>query len=450
MVPEEKVLNGNGAPKHGSRSGLYLVVPAALLQVSYVILALVGNWNSQIPLFLGLYFFCFALYAFCLYWLFKGRVGEVSTVWILAPALLFRLTLLWCEPTLSEDFYRYRWDGQVQAAGHSPYDFPPRAQELAPLRDSYYDRINHKEFRTPYSAAAETFYHLFALVSTKPRIFKSFIVLFDLILLEILRRLLKKENRSAGWLLVYAWHPLPIIEFAGGGHMDVIGISFLLLSYLLLQNRHTALSGAGFAVAVLTKYLPVLTLPWFLKQGWWKFAIACAATAMILLLQYYSPDLNMFSGLLSYYKKWRFNDSLFGFLYKWLGGAEPARVAGILFTLTAIGICLVKKFTFYRAAFVAFASVIIFSPVVHPWYLCWVLPFLVFHPNKPWLFLCGWIVLAYLVRHLYPVGVWKPILWLKLLIYVPFYAFLLFDTLKSMSHFSPRSHRDKTISELAP
>ena len=419
MVPEETALRR-------------LVALSAVLLISYVFLGFQKHWNANIPLFLCIHLFSFAVYIICLYWLFQGRFEVISARYIFVPALLFRFAVLWCEPSLSEDFYRYRWDGKVQVAHHGPYDFPPRAPELQSLRDEYYDRINHKEFRTPYSAFAETLFHLFALVSTNVIAFKFFLVIFDVFLLEIIRRLLQKEKKSAAWLLVYAWHPLPIIEFAGSGHMDIVGICLLFLSYLLLYHRQTALSGVMFAAAVLTKYLPGLLLPWLMKQGKWKFAIAGGMAGLLLLLIYYSPDWIMFSGVLSYYKKWRFNDSLFGFLYVWLGGAEPARIAGMVFTVLVAGFCLAAKFSFYRSAFIVFGAVILFSPVVHPWYLCWVLPFLVFHPNKPWLFLCGWILLAYLVRHLYPVGVWKPVLWLKLLIYVPFYAWLLIDAVKNL------------------
>jgi hypothetical protein len=413
-----------------TRAHSFLLISSIVLLSLYVWLALAGNWNTQIPRFLTIYLICFGVYGLCLFWLFKGRLSSVTSVWILLPAVLFRLTLIWCEPALSEDFYRYRWDGLVQISGHGPYDFPPDAPELEPLRDQYYERINHKAFKTPYSAAAESLYHLFARISTSVPVFKSFIVAFDLLLLETIRRLLKKESRNDAWLLVYAWHPLPIVEFAGSGHMDVLGIAFLFVSYLLLYNRFAALSGITFAAAVLTKYLPVLVFPWLARTRKWRFFVAGGIAALFLMLQYYSPDLKMFSGALSYYKKWRFNDSLFGFLYSWLGGAEPARVAGMLITLGGILFSLKRGFNFYRGAFVAFGSVMLLSPVVHPWYLCWILPLLVFHPNKPWIFLCGWIVLAYMIRHLFPVGVWKPVLWLSLLVYAPFYAWLLFDFIR--------------------
>ena len=422
MVQQEQIVRSDLS----TRRGLYAII--VVLFISYVTLAVSGKWNSKIPYFLCIYFLSFGVYGLSLCWLWRGKLDRFSACWILIPAIAFRITLLWCEPSLSEDFYRYLWDGRVQLSERSPYEFPPRAPELQELRDENYEKINHKEFRTPYPAAAEIFYHLFALISTRPWIFKSLIASFDLLLLECLRRLLKKENRKPAWLLVYAWHPLPIVEFAGSGHMDILGISFLALTYLLLQTGQSWIGGITFAVSALTKYLPVLTLPWLVKQGKWKFLLAAAVASLVLLLRYFSPDLQMFSGVLVFYKKWRFNDFLFGFLYNWLGGAEPARIAGILITVSAVAISLLKGFSFYRAAFIAFGSVILFSPVVHPWYLCWVLPFLVFHPNKSWIFFCGWIVLAYLVRHFYPVGVWKPILWLKLLIYVPFFVSLIVET----------------------
>ena len=418
-----------------------LIIIAIVLQLSYVCLALLRDWSANIPLFLAIFFFSFLLYGFSVWDLFQNRYESISAWMLLIPAVLFRLTFLATEPSLSEDFYRYVWDGRVQMAGHSPYVFPPNAPQLEHLRDHYYERINHKQFRTPYSAAAEMFYKLFALISAKVWAFKAFLLLFDFLLLEILRRLLRKEGRSVAWLLIYAWHPLPILEFAGSGHMDIIGIAFLFFSYLLVRSQKFALGGGAFAISVLTKYLPILSLPWLLRErtegshqrgSQWKFILAAGITGTLLLLQYYSPDWNMFSGALSYYKKWRFNDSLFGILYKALGGAEPARITGMIVTVLAMVVCLVRKFSFYRAVFVAFGCVLLFSPVVHPWYLCWVLPLLVFHPNKPWIFFCGWIVLAYFIRYLFPAGVWKPVLWLKLLVYVPLYAWLLIDLARSV------------------
>ncbi len=405
---------------------------AIVLQISYLLLVRIGNWNTQIPEFLGAFFFSFLAYGVAARDTLNGRFisASRSVPIILISALLFRLTVLWCEPSLSEDFYRYMWDGRVQKSGLGPYDYPPRAPELEHLRDQNYARINHKEFKTPYPPAAEILFHAFARISTNPVIFKCFILFFDLLLIEVLRRLLIKEKLHVSCLILYAWNPLPIVEFAGSGHMDILSISLLLLTYLLVQNSLTLSAGIAFAFSALAKYLPLLALPWLLIKGSWRLILSSVVTGILLVTYFYTSDLRMLDGVLAYYKKWRFNDSLFGILYGWFGGAEPARIWGIFFTCLAAALAFAARFSFYRSAFMIFGTVILFSPVVHPWYICWVLPFLVFHPNKPWLFFSGWIVLAYLIRLLYPDTVWQPVLWLKLLIYLPFYFLLLTDLFK--------------------
>jgi len=405
-----------------------LTIIAFVLLLSYGAFGLLSPWSFHLPAFMALYLFTFAAYGMALFFLFRGDFETiVSSKWILVPAILFRFIILWNPPSLSEDFYRYLWDGRVQNAGFGPYDYPPQANELASLRDENYASINHKEVKTPYPAAAEILFRCFSAISTRPILFKSCIALFDVLLLDVLRRLLRAEKTNASWLLIYAWHPLSVLEFSGSGHMDIIGISLLFTAYGMLRKKSAVLAGIAFSGAVFVKYLPVIIFPWFWKQGKWKFAISAFVVAAILMVQFYTPDLRMFAGVLSFYRKWWFNDSLFGILYKLLGGAEPARLAGMCFALVALGFSIGAKLPFFRSALIVFGTVILFSPVVHPWYLCWILPFLIFHPNKPWLFLSGWIVLAYWVRYLYPGGVWEPVLWLKLLIYVPFYVWLIVD-----------------------
>lgn len=409
-----------------------LIVIAVILLGSYALFELLNPWGSHLPYFFALYLFTFAVFGVATLFLFRGDFDDAPAALIFVPALLFRLVIFWSPPSLSEDFYRYVWDGKVQNAGNGPYDYAPEAKQLLLLHDEHWEMINHKEFKTPYPAAAETFFRFFAAISTRPHVFKGFIALFDILLLEVLRRLLVAEQRKPAWLLLYAWHPLSVLEFSGSGHMDILGIALLFASYLFLRGKRVLLSGFTYAWAVLTKYLPVLLLPWFWKQGKWKFLLAVIVVSALLIAQYYTPDLRMLTGVMSYYKKWWFNDSLFGILRSLLGGAEPAKLTGMACTVLALGFCFGADLPFYRSAVILFGCVLLFSPVVHPWYLCWVLPFLVFHPNKPWLFLTGWIVLAYWVRYLFPSGVWQPVLWLKLLIYVPFYIWLIIDAALSL------------------
>ncbi|HJZ12436.1 MAG TPA: hypothetical protein VJ521_09815, partial [Acidobacteriota bacterium] len=262
-------------------------------------------------------------------------------------------------------------------------------------------------------------------------LFKLGILCFDFLLIEILRRLLAQENLPPAFLLIYAWHPLPVIEFAGSAHMDVIGITLFLTSYFLVSKSWSAAGGCTLALAILTKYIPVFSLPWLMRKTGWKFVAFLLVTMAAVALPYYTSDLRMLDGLIYYYRKWRFNDSLFGALYLWLGGAEPARRAGLAAVLVSTAFCWIARYSFYRSMLIIFGAIILFSPVVHPWYVCWLIPFLVFHRNRAWQFFTGWIALAYLIIHFYPAGVWKHLLWLKLVIYVPLFLGLLLDWLIS-------------------
>jgi hypothetical protein len=402
-----------------------LLILAALIQAGFLLLFVRSGWNHNIPFFLTIFFACFCLYLIAATLAYRNYFESASntSVWIFAAAVIFRLTLVWCPPTLSEDFYRYVWDGRIQTAGHSPYDLAPRDPILEPLRNENYDKIGHKQFYTPYPPAAQNVFHVLA-ISGSNLAFKFGFVLFDLLLIEMIRRLLRDAALSPALLLIYAWHPLVVIEFAGSAHMDVISIALMFAGILLVERQNSAAGGVALAAAILTKYLPVFSLPWLLRKGRSYFALSFILAAGLLVLQFYTPDLRMFRGVAYFYRKWWFNDSLFGVLYHWLGGAERARFVGGTATLLACAWCYFKQYPLYRSMLIVFGTVLIVSPVVHPWYVLWIVPLLVFHQNTAWLFFSGWVAISYLILYIYPVGVWEPVLWLKLMVYVPFYALL--------------------------
>jgi Glycosyltransferase family 87 len=295
---------------------------------------------------------------------------------------------------------------------------------LIPLHDSYFERINHKDVRTPYPPFAETVFYLLARLPGGYPSFKAGILFCDFLLIAVIYQLLKFSNLPSSHILLYAWHPLPVLEFAGSGHMDVIAMSLFLTSYLLVQRSWKSAGGAWMAAAILTKYIPIISLPWMIRKGGWRFVVFLGVFSAVMVIHYYTPDLVMMKGIFSFYQKWWFNDSLFSIFYKLLGGADPARFLGGVMVLAGVVYCYVKDFSIFRSFIIVYGIVLLVSPVVHPWYVCWMLPFLVFHRSLPWLFFSGWVVWAYLIRYLFPVGVWQHVLWLTLLVYVPLYLLL--------------------------
>ncbi|HET6266646.1 MAG TPA: hypothetical protein VFG11_02940 [Acidobacteriota bacterium] len=411
------------------RSSTQFLLAALGMSVLMLALGRIGDWNSHIPLFLVLYFCAFAAYGIAARLTLKNAFDSVPRIsaWIFAIAVVIRLAVFFQEPSISEDFYRYVWDGRVQIAGFGPYDHAPQEPEVQSLRDGNYERMHQKEYKSPYPAAAELLYRLLAYTYPNLLLYKFGILAFDLLLIEVLRRLLAKASLHPANLLLYAWHPLPVIEFAGSAHMDIMGIALLAVSILMLESSHKALSGAFFSAAILTKLLPIFAFPWLVRKGGWKFVVAAAVVGIALLSIYYTPDLRMKNGLMVYYRIWRYNDSLFGVMYKWFGGAEPARNWGLFFVILITAFCYAASYPIYRSIWIIFAAFILFSPVVHPWYVCWVIPFLAFYPNKTWIFFTGWVAIAYLIRYLYPGGNWPDLLWLKLVVYGPLYGLLAVD-----------------------
>lgn len=410
------------------RNPLRCLVLAGLgLEAIYVALLILGDWNAHIPIFLAFFFALFLIYLLLLKWLLDGSfesIPRLSMVFI-GFAVVFRLTLFWSIPSLSEDFYRYIWDGRVQIAGINPYRYPPEGQELSALRDVGYERINHKNVRTPYPPFAEVLFHVLAKISPGLFTFKTGFLFFELLLIFMIYKLLLLENLPTSYLLIYAWHPLPIVEFAGSAHMDIVAISLFVTSYWFVYRSRGVAGGAVLAAAIFTKYIPMVSIPWLWKKGGWRLFLTMGIFSVILIARYYTPDLVVLKGIFAFYQKWWFNDSMFSILHKWMGGAEPARIFGGAAVLCTTIFCYFKHFSLYRSFLIIYGTVILFSPVVHPWYVCWMIPFFVFHRNWAWLFFSGWIVWSYLIRYLFPDGVWGHVLWLKLLVYVPLFLLLL-------------------------
>jgi hypothetical protein len=83
--------------------------------------------------------------------------------------------------------------------------------------------------------------------------------------------------------------------------------------------------------------------------------------------------------------------------------------------------------------FMLLGCTFILTPVLYPWYLCWIIPLLVIIPNRAWLMLSGSIFLSYLVWKGYvEAGIWEENMWVKIIEYAPFYSLLLYDGLRSL------------------
>jgi len=361
---------------------------------------------------------------------FESRSAAVVIVVLLA-AVGFRLTFFDLPSTLSDDFHRYRWEGQVQSAGHNPYLTVPTDPELEALRPAVYHRLPGKDVPTPYAPLTELFFWLAALFNG-PAAFKLLSVGFDLGTLLLLAGLLRLRGLPVARALLYGWCPLVVLEFGGSGHNDSIALFFLLVAQLLIiRPGFGAVSIFALAAAVMSKWFAVVTLPVFLRRWRWWGGPLFAATAFLFALPYVGAGSGLLRGFITYAEKWRNNASLYDVLLAATG-------LEVVTTGVALGIVggLALRFAWLktdplRATYLLLAAVLLLSPSVFPWYVTWLVPFLCFYPNPALLLWTVTVLLSYHVLiDFTALGQWHYTPWLVWLEYVPVFALLLLGWLR--------------------
>ena len=420
------------------RIGLLLLACAIEACCGYLVS--LGDLRSQVVQFWTGFFPAFCCYALAA-WLVLRREGG-SVYFILGAALAFRLTLWWSPATLSDDIFRYVWDGRVQLAGINPYLYAPSAPEVAHLHETLRQSVNHPDIPTVYPPLAQFFFRAVCTIAPTPAALKFALLLCDWGLCLLLVRSLVLRGQDPRRVLVYAWNPLPIIEVAGSGHIDALGVLLLFIALHALQLRHSAAAVCALAGAFLAKLLPLILLPAF-----WRRADDRTLTAWLdprprkvlllfplLALAAFSPfadaGLQLVTGLQTYVQHWHFNAAAYALFHQalapWDGDAHlHARwLCAALLVIFALA-AQIRWPDPYRAAFVTLGAYVLLSPTMHPWYLLWVLPFLPFFPHPAWILFSGLATLAYEILLDYAsTGVWQEKTWVIYMQYAPFYILL--------------------------
>ncbi|MBI3292750.1 MAG: hypothetical protein HYZ73_08095 [Elusimicrobia bacterium] len=428
-------------------------------------IATLGPLRQHVLPFLGWFGGAFALYgiALCLVWSDSREVppplassGPPRPRWtrgmgiILAVAGLCRGALCFSPPSLSDDIYRYLWEGRVQLAGFNPYESPPNDPALSFLRNEHYTGINNKHVRSIYPPAMQGLYRLAAWLS--PTIFsqKFLFLIGDVAVLGLLLLMLPVWGRDPRWITVYAWNPLVLVEFAGSGHNDSWGIFWLLLGVWLWQRRRfTAGATVAMAIGTLTKWIPLFTL---LPLTVWKrrgispqpperhlqgssLLLFCVVIGLGWL-PFLGASRWLLQGSFHYGTHWTFNAGLFDLAQRVLvNGALTKTILGIELLLSGVWLVIHRQergLLWY--AFVMLGAGLLCSPVVHPWYVVWIIPFLCFYPRPGWILFSGLVVLSYVVLLRYDLTkTWELDPWVRVVEYVPLYMALLWPWLRRLT-----------------
>ncbi len=254
--------------------------------------------------------------------LLPGNVDRCTLPIIFTVAILCRLVALFPEPFLSSDVYRYAWDGVVQHAHINPYRYVPSDPALQFLRapnQDLYDNMNRKDYaRTIYPPVAQVLFYAITFISPTVTAMKAAMVLFECVTVWGLLRLLPLLGMPREWVLAYAWMPMPIWEFAGSGHLDAIVLAFMVLALLFRMRRQPVWTGIFLALAVLTKFYPLVLFPALYQRGDWKMPAVMAGLAAVFYGFYLSAGRLVFGFLGGYVQEEGVETGSRFFLLQWL------------------------------------------------------------------------------------------------------------------------------------
>ncbi len=328
-----------------------------------------------------------------------GRRGTLPYRQLVGLGVLLRVLLLFSLPTLSDDVYRFLWDGHLLAQGIHPFAFTPQqALQQGLVTGEFalelFERLNSPQYYTVYPPVCQGVFALAALIFPTDMSggiwgVKLFLLTMELAALWSLWRLPAGPKAAA----VYALNPLVLVEVMGNAHFEGAVVAFLLVGWLLLR-RQRCLSGALFwALAIATKLLPLLFLPvlWLHlnRRTRWKFlgGVVLFCAALFAPLADVEALAHLFSSLRLYFQQFTFNAGVYYALKGLLKaiGQEAflqARLLGpLLGFLTMLGVWAIALYRPTRSLVLSVeerlvltvALYLLLSATVHPWYV--IVPF---------------------------------------------------------------------------
>lgn len=391
-VPPGTPQGGRPAPRGAA---LELAALGLALTGAVLLLARTPAWFENLGRFQLL-----ALGAFVIWTLAMLRAPRYAAVpragrIVFAVALATRALLVPVPPSLSDDLHRYRWEGRVLLAGGDPWRQAPLDPALAPLRDALvWPRVNHPGLATIYPPLAQAGFALVAAVSPTVTAFKAWIALHDLALVGVLLAWAARAGVSPVAVAAYAWNPLVLIEYAGTGHNDPTALLWLGLAFLFAKSRPTA-AALALAAGCLVKLAPLVAVPFLLRDWPWRARLAALVPIGAGLGWFLLHGRGPASGLGAYWESWRNNDLIFHYLERGFGDFATARTAAAALLLLVLAWAWRRRLTPWAAAQAGVRAGALLSPVLHPWYLGWVLMFEPLSRSAGWLALSATALLNY-------------------------------------------------------
>jgi hypothetical protein len=294
----------------------------------------------------------------------------------------------------------------------------PSDPALSGLHTAETRTLNNPDVASPYPAGAQLFFRAVTSIHESVFALKVAFVVCDFAIVLVLLDLLRRAGQGAHWVLAYAWNPLLATEVAGSGHIDIVGALLLLVSAAALGRGRRAVAALAFGLAVAVKLLPIVLLPLY----WKRIRVRDGALAAVVFGLLYLPFLRHgripIGSLGTYVQSFRFNGPVFATLERVSSPQLVAGLAVLVGILTAVWLRNTSAAVSAGAFAWPMAASLLCAPVVYPWYLLWVLPFVRSVSTLPIMIWTVSIIPTYMVWHLRSLGrPWMLPGWILLLEY---------------------------------
>lgn len=378
-----RCLNNYPMNKHEKRHCIWLIFAGFVCVAAYLYLAFLTQGNNQpdlIEFLVSMIVCALVTFALCTYCFNQGI--QISVPLMLMFALIFRLIAIWGFPVFEDDFYRYLWDGKIFVETGSPYGVAPAeffdVSSIDEKFEEVLSHINHPNIATVYGPFCQWVFGFAYLIA--PGEIWPLQVIFAAADMAIIIMLLQLARPN--WVLLYAWSPLMIKEFAFTAHPDVLGVALLLGALLLLRKNQWFPAAVLLALAAATKIFALILIPFMLLlhiRAWAVFIV----TALLVALPFGLLDAWRPEGLSAMAESWLFNAPLYYFFGQWVSISTLKLVLLGSFVLVW-GLYLLRAiFTDVQIprADCLYGLFFLCVPVLNAWYFVWLLPFAVIYPS---------------------------------------------------------------------
>lgn len=324
---------------------------------------------------------------------FRRNPSARDFQWALAGAIGFRLILIGFPPNLSDDFYRFIWDGRLWHLGIDPLAFTPQdwfpaqSTEMQALFSDLYPHLNSQNYYTVYPPILQWIFRLATWlfpsgIMGPVVVMKSVILLAECATLYFLHQIIQRWKLPAQSLWVYALNPLVIVELSGNLHFEALMVLGLVAATYFFERGKGWIGSVGFALAIGAKLIPVLFFPFLFKRLGWKhwllYGPLTASLCVLAFLPWLQPDLlaNLGGSLRLYYQHFAYNASIY-YLLGWVSGGAWNWILGQILPWITVGLLLLMALADRDRSWKGFPVMLLagyglyelLATTVHPWYL---------------------------------------------------------------------------------